>query len=119
MASGHAGAHRVHACRHQPGRADASLEYDIEPTATLLRFMNQGDDPAAVVASRGDQMNAFRQPSPARRSRLARCIELPDLSKDQLMAMAALIVRRQQYELDDEAREALDTYLARRVIRRA
>jgi probable Rubsico expression protein CbbX len=97
-------------------RADSERDYGAEAIETLLTAMeNQRDDVVVIFAGYGDQMETFFQANPGLRSRVAHHIEFPDFTVDELMAIAELMVRQQQYELDDEARIALHDYLALRM----
>jgi len=97
-------------------RADSERDYGSEAIETMLQVMeNQRDDLVVIFAGYGEQMDAFFQANPGLRSRVAHHIEFPNFTVDELMSIAALMVRQQQYELDDEARAALHDYLTLRI----
>ena len=97
-------------------RADSERDYGAEAIETMLAVMeNQRDDLVVIFAGYGDQMDTFFQANPGLRSRVAHHIEFPDFTADELMAIAELMVREQQYELDDEARATLREYLMLRM----
>jgi hypothetical protein len=60
-------------------------------------------------------MDTFFQANQGFRSRIAHHIDFPDYSLDELMAIAELMVRKQQYVLDDVARDTFRHYLDRRM----
>lgn len=60
-------------------------------------------------------MEAFFQSNPGMHSRIAHHSDFPDYSLDELMAIADLMLRQQQYGFDDDARAAFREYLGLRV----
>ena len=82
----------------------------------LLQVMeNQRDQLVVILAGYKERMDVFYQANQGFRSRIAHHIDFPDYSLDELMAIAELMLRNQQYALDDESRAMLRSYLERRM----
>jgi len=97
-------------------RPENERDYGQEAIEMLLQVMeNQRDDLVVILAGYKERMDTFYQANQGFRSRVAHHIDFPDYTLDELMAIAELMVRKQQYVLDDEARETFRQYLARRM----
>ncbi len=93
-------------------RPENERDYGQEAIEMLLQAMeNQRDDLVVILAGYRERMNTFFQSNPGMHSRVAHHIDFPDYTLDELMAIAELMLRRQQYAFDDEARAAFRAYL--------
>jgi probable Rubsico expression protein CbbX len=97
-------------------RPENERDYGQEAIEMLLQIMeNQRDDLVVICAGYRDRMDTFFQSNPGLRSRIAHHIDFPDYALDELMAIAELMMQKQQYAFDDDARAAFRDYLARRI----
>jgi probable Rubsico expression protein CbbX len=97
-------------------RPDNERDYGQEAIEMLLQVMeSHRDDLVVILAGYRDRMETFFSSNPGFHSRIAHHIDFPDYTLDELMAIAELMVERQQYALDDESRDAFRDYLARRL----
>lgn len=97
-------------------RPENERDYGPEAIEMLLQAMeNQRDDLVVILAGYRDRMDAFFQSNPGFHSRIAHHIEFPDYTVDELLAIAELMLERQQYRLDEGSRAALREYLERRM----
>ena len=62
-------------------------------------------------------METFFRSNPGMGSRVAHHVHFPDFDVDELMAIAALMLDRQAYELTPDAETALRHYVERRAVR--
>ncbi len=93
-------------------RPENERDYGQEAIEILLQVMeNQREDLVVIVAGYKDRMERFFQSNPGFRSRIGHHIEFPDYTLDELMAIAELMLARQNYRFSDEAREAFRRYL--------
>jgi hypothetical protein len=76
---------------------------------------NQRDDLVVILAGYKERMETFFHANQGFRSRIAHHIDFPDYSLDELMAIAELMLAKQQYAFDAEARETFRSYLERRM----
>src|SRR5258707_13594121 len=76
---------------------------------------NSRDDLVVILAGYKDRMDTFFRSNPGMSSRIAHHIDFPDYSPEELLAIANLMLERQQYTLSEGARLALQEYLARRM----
>jgi hypothetical protein len=60
-------------------------------------------------------MDTFFRSNPGMRSRVAHHLDFPDFTADELMQITELMLRQQQYVLDEPARDAFRAYLIRRM----
>lgn len=99
-------------------RPENERDYGQEAIEILLQVMeNQRDDLVVIVAGYKDRMERFFQSNPGFRSRIGHHIEFPDYTLSELMAIAELMLARQNYRFDDAAREAFREYLQIRMTR--
>jgi probable Rubsico expression protein CbbX len=97
-------------------RPENERDYGQEAIEMLLQVMeNQRDDVVVILAGYKDRMTTFFQANPGFHSRVAHHLDFPDYTLDELRAIAELMVQQQMYCFDDEARQAFDEYLSRRM----
>lgn len=96
-------------------RAENERDYGQESIEILLQVMeSQREDLVVILAGYGERMDRFFQSNPGFRSRIAHHIDFPDYSDGELLEIAELMLREQNYCLDGEAREAFIRYIALR-----
>ncbi len=99
-------------------RPENERDYGQEAIEILLQVMEtEREDLVVVLAGYRDRMETFFRSNPGMGSRVAHHIHFPDFDVDELMAIAALMLEQQAYELTPEAEEALRAYVERRVVR--
>jgi probable Rubsico expression protein CbbX len=99
-------------------RPQNERDYGQEAIEILLQVMEaERDDLVVVLAGYRDRMETFFASNPGMGSRVAHHIHFPDFDMPELMAIADLMLDRQDYELTPAARDALGAYLERRVRR--
>jgi probable Rubsico expression protein CbbX len=97
-------------------RPENERDYGQEAIEMLLQVMeNQREDLVVILAGYRDRMDTFFQSNPGFHSRVAHHLDFPDYALDELMAIADLMLGRQQYALDTASRAAFREYLARRM----
>ena len=97
-------------------RPENERDYGQEAIEMLLQAMEaHRDDLVVIVAGYKDRMDTFFHSNPGLHSRVGHHLEFPDYSLDELMAIADLMVARQQYHFDAMSRDAFNEYLARRM----
>ena len=70
-----------------------------------------------ILAGYGDRMETFFQSNPGLRSRIAHHLDFPDYGRDELLAIAKLMLRERNYRLGPGAEECLEEYIVRRMAR--
>jgi probable Rubsico expression protein CbbX len=99
-------------------RPENERDYGQESIEILLQVMEtERDDLVVILAGYKDRMETFFRSNPGMGSRVAHHLHFPDFSVDELAQIGDLMVAQQEYELDDEAREAFREYIERRVQR--
>ncbi len=99
-------------------RPENERDYGQEAIEILLQVMEtERDDLVVVLAGYRDRMETFFRSNPGMGSRVAHHIHFPDFDVDELMAIAALMLEQQTYELTPEAEAAFREYVERRVRR--
>ena len=99
-------------------RPENERDYGQEAIEILLQVMEtERDDLVVVLAGYRDRMETFFRSNPGMGSRVAHHIHFPDFDVDELMAIAALMLEQQTYELTPAAETALREYVERRVRR--
>ncbi len=99
-------------------RPENERDYGQEAIEILLQVMEtERDDLVVVLAGYRDRMETFFRSNPGMGSRVAHHIHFPDFDVDELMAIAALMLGQQAYELTPAAEAALRQYVERRVRR--
>jgi len=87
-------------------------DYGAEAIEILLQIMeNNRDDLVVILAGYKDKMDLFFQSNPGMRSRIAHHLDFPDYSRDELLAIAKLMLADQNYRLSSEAEAALSKYI--------
>jgi probable Rubsico expression protein CbbX len=96
-------------------RAENERDYGQEAIEILLQVMEQQrDDLVVILAGYGDRMDKFFDSNPGFRSRIAHHIDFPDYQDEELLAMAEMMLREQNYHFTAEARTAFVRYIALR-----
>ena len=97
-------------------RPENDRDYGQEAIEMLLQAMEaHRDDLVVIVAGYKDRMDTFFHSNPGLHSRIGHHLEFPDYLLDELMAIADLMVARQQYHFDATSRAAFNEYLERRM----
>lgn len=97
-------------------RPNNERDYGQETIEVLLQYMESERERLVVVfAGYKDPMDEFFRANPGMGSRVAHHIEFPDYTLDELMQIARLMLEHQNYELDDDAGDALRQYVERRM----
>ena len=96
-------------------RPENERDYGQESIEILLQVMeSQREDLVVILAGYGDRMEKFFQSNPGFRSRIAHHIDFPDYSEAELLVIAELMLREQNYRFAPEARDAFVRYIALR-----
>lgn len=91
-------------------------DYGAESIEILLQVMeNNRDDLVVILAGYKEKMDLFFQSNPGMRSRIAHHLDFPDYSRDELLAIAKLMLAEQNYRLSQEGDAALSKYLELRM----
>jgi probable Rubsico expression protein CbbX len=97
-------------------RPENERDYGQEAVEMLLQAMeNQREDLVVILAGYQDRMATFFQYNPGFRSRVAHHISFPNYSVEELTTVAEVMLRQQNYNFDDESRQAFVEYLKLRV----
>jgi probable Rubsico expression protein CbbX len=97
-------------------RAENERDYGQEAIEILLQIMeNERENIVVILAGYKDKMDVFFQSNPGMGSRIAHHIDFPDYSVDELVAIAKLMLKEQQYEFSPEAEKVFRDYLSRRI----
>jgi probable Rubsico expression protein CbbX len=96
-------------------RPENERDYGQESIEILLQIMeSQREDLVVILAGYGDRMEKFFQSNPGFRSRIAHHIDFPDYSDPELLAIAELLLKEQNYRFSPDARDAFVQYIALR-----
>jgi len=96
-------------------RPENERDYGQEAIEILLQVMeNQRDDLVVILAGYKDRMDTFFQSNPGFKSRIAHHIDFPDYTDDELYRIAAIMLEKDHYRLDDDATAALAEYVTLR-----
>jgi probable Rubsico expression protein CbbX len=99
-------------------RPENERDYGQESIEILLQVMEtERDDLVVILAGYKDRMDTFFRSNPGMGSRVAHHLHFPDFTVPELAQIAELMLKQQQYEFTDEAREAFHEYIERRVER--
>ena len=99
-------------------RPENERDYGQESIEILLQVMEtERDDLVVILAGYKDRMETFFRSNPGMGSRVAHHLHFPDFTVDELVQIGDLMIEQQQYEFDDEARDAFKAYIERRVER--
>ena len=97
---------------YKPGN---ERDYGAEAIEILLQDMErQRGDFVVIFAGYKQEMETFYESNPGLKSRVSHHIDFPDYSNDELMAIAQLLLRQQNYRLADGATQAFTDYIRRR-----
>ncbi|MEK0083165.1 CbbX protein [Benzoatithermus flavus] len=97
-------------------RPENERDYGQEAIEILLQVMeNRREDLVVILAGYADRMERFFASNPGFRSRIAHHVEFPDYAPEELMAIAELMLARQNYRFSDDARDAFRRYIATRM----
>ena len=97
-------------------RSENERDYGQETIEILLQVMeNQREDLVVILAGYKERMDTFFRSNPGMRSRVAHHLDFPDFTLDELMQIAEIMLRQQQYHFDDSARDAFRAYITRRM----
>jgi len=90
-------------------------DYGAEAIEILLQEMERSrQDLVVIFAGYKDRMMDFYRSNPGLSSRVAHHIDFPDYSEGELMAIAQLLLKQQDYQFSDEAVLAFQDYISRR-----
>ena len=93
-------------------KAENERDYGQESIEILLQVMeNNRDDLVVILAGYKDRMDQFFHSNPGFRSRVAHHLDFPDYSNDELLQIADLMLKAQNYRLSAEAKEVLASYV--------
>jgi probable Rubsico expression protein CbbX len=99
-------------------RPENERDYGQESIEILLQVMEtERDDLVVILAGYKDRMDTFFRSNPGMGSRVAHHLHFPDFTVDELVEISELMMKQQQYEFTDDAREAFREYVERRVER--
>jgi len=91
-------------------------DYGAEAIEILLQVMeNQRDDVVVIFAGYKDRMDRFFASNPGLSSRVANHIDFPDYTREELMAIAHLMLDKLNYEFTPPAETAFQEYVALRM----
>lgn len=97
-------------------RPENERDYGQEAIEILLQVMeSKRDDLVVVLAGYADRMDRFFSANPGMRSRIAHHIEFPDYTREELLAIAELLLAEQNYRFSPEGRAAFERYLVARM----
>jgi len=97
-------------------RPENERDYGAEAIEILLQVMeNNRDDLVVIFAGYKERMDVFYQSNPGLSSRVANHIDFPDYSATELLAIAKLILARENYRFSEEAAEVFADYIVRRM----
>ncbi|NJD67952.1 MAG: CbbX protein [candidate division NC10 bacterium] len=97
-------------------RPENERDYGQESVEILLQVMeNQREDLVVILAGYKDRMETFFQGNPGMSSRIAHHLDFPNYTADELIAIAKLMLEKQQYRFSPEAEQAFYEYLLRRM----
>ena len=97
-------------------RPENERDYGQEAIEMLLQAMeNQRGDFVVILAGYKERMATFFGANPGFHSRIAHHIDFPDYTSEELMQIAELMVRQQNYAFDPASRQAFNEYLVLRM----
>ena len=93
-------------------RPDNERDYGQETIEILLQVMeSERENLVVILAGYKDRMERFFTQNPGLRSRIAHHIEFADYTLDELLEIGELMLRQQNYVLDEEAHAAFRRYV--------
>jgi probable Rubsico expression protein CbbX len=97
-------------------RPENERDYGQEAIEILLQVMeSRRDDLVVILAGYVDRMDRFFTSNPGFRSRIAHHIDFPDYDATELMAIAELMLKEQNYRFNPAAHDAFARYLDARM----
>jgi probable Rubsico expression protein CbbX len=97
-------------------RAENERDYGQEAIEIMLQVMeSRRNDLVVIMAGYADRMNQFFTSNPGFRSRIAHHIDFPDYNADELLQIAELMLKEQNYRFSPGARDAFGRYMAARM----
>jgi probable Rubsico expression protein CbbX len=97
-------------------RPENERDYGQEAIEILLQVMeSRRNDLVVIMAGYADRMDRFFTSNPGFRSRIAHHIDFPDYDATELMAIAEMMLKQQNYRFSPAARDAFMRYLAARM----
>ena len=97
-------------------RPENERDYGQESIEILLQVMeNHRDDLVVILAGYREKMDRFFQSNPGIRSRIAHHLDFPDYTREELLAIARLMLQDLNYRFNSEAATAFAEYVARRM----
>jgi probable Rubsico expression protein CbbX len=97
-------------------RPENERDYGQEAIEILLQVMeNQRDDLVVILAGYKDRMDAFFRSNPGLSSRIAHHLDFPDYPAGDLLRIADMMLKQQNYRFDAGARAAFEEYLVHRI----
>jgi probable Rubsico expression protein CbbX len=99
-------------------RPENERDYGQEAIEILLQVMEtEREDLVVILAGYKDRMETFFRSNPGMGSRVAHHLHFPDFTPEELVQIGDLMMDQQHYKFDDEAREAFQEYILRRLER--
>jgi len=99
-------------------RPENERDYGQESIEILLQVMEtEREDLVVILAGYKDRMETFFKSNPGMGSRVAHHLHFPDFTPEELVQIGDLMMEQLQYEFDDDAREAFEEYIMRRLER--
>ena len=96
-------------------RPENERDYGQEAIEILLQVMEQQrEDLVVILAGYADRMDRFFQSNPGFRSRIAHHVDFPDYDDAELLAIAQLMLAKQNYRFSPDAQDAFIRYIALR-----
>ena len=97
-------------------RQENERDYGQEAIEILLQVMeNQRNDIVVILAGYKDRMDKFFSSNPGMGSRIAHHIDFPDYDLDELVAIARIMLDRQNYAFSSDAAPAFRELMSRRM----
>lgn len=97
-------------------RPENERDYGQEAIEILLQIMeNNRDDLVVILAGYKDKMDRFFHSNPGMRSRVAHHINFPDYEKEELFAIAKLMLAEQNYRFSPDGEKAFADYIDKRM----
>jgi probable Rubsico expression protein CbbX len=97
-------------------RPENERDYGQEAIEIMLQVMEaQREDLVVILAGYADRMDVFFRSNPGMASRIAHHIDFPDFTLEELLRISGAMLGREQYRMDDGAREAFAEYVRLRM----
>jgi probable Rubsico expression protein CbbX len=97
-------------------RPENERDYGQEAIEILLQVMeSRRNDLVVIMAGYADRMDRFFTSNPGFRSRIAHHIDFPDYTAEELITIADLMLKQQNYRFSPAAHEAFARYITARM----